>query len=1789
MPVTKVSRRPARKPASLSKGLKTASMSAIEAAVANLDLPERLVVEGATVVCTQMYEDESESKMKKTEGAIGIMRQGAYELTHKDIEFEPEFEKCKYDNDDCEPEIDEEQWFDYDETNMINGEYGILEEKSFMMCKKGFGLLYITECGQRPCDMKALLAKLKVKYGDRELLGDWMYAAFSIDPVNLATGNFIYAKTDLEIGGWIPIKFQRFYNTFDDQVGALGKGWRHPYDISLKETKEGVTITFEDGHDEVYKLGDEDVLGDKSKKPKKEEQSKEKSKGYRLSKTGERLSNVDDESFVSPDGNFSNLMRIRDSYRLVKSDETTLHFDKDGNLVKIVDQDQVETILTYEGDKLVGVVGLSSSLTFAYADDKIVTVTDHTGRTVSYTYEDDLLASATDPLGNVRTYTYDEKGRFLNEINPEGNLIVENEYDDKDRTIKQRFADGSEMSYDYEDRDVQNIREKLKTEFTAQNGAKTIYYRDIQYRTVSIEYPDYGMIQTEYNWKHQKISETDKIGPRTYYDYDDKGNLSRINNPLGDVTDLAYDEKNRITSIMTNGVVRLQNEYDKFGNLVVIEDGLKRQVRFSYDKETKGLPTHIVQPDGSVIKVKFNNRRNVTEAIDTHGVSTHYEYDSLNRIIKTTDGNGNSIQFGYDKNNNITRITNAEGNSQTYTYNKANKITNLTDFNGSNIAFAYNNLNKPETITDSLGRITQLSYDKMWNVSQVIQPNGAEIGFAYDENNRLVSIEKPDGSIIKYKYDKNDNQTQIIDEAGNATFLAYDKLQRLIEVRDDEGVQLSYTYNSDGQITSMTNAMDNTIQFMYNEVGELIKEINVLGDSRTYTYTTLGKVETVTDEVGRVTTYDYESGGRLKSVLHPDGTSEILTYDNNDNIKTHTNSLGLITTYVYDRLNRIVEVINADGGSKKYAYDPVGNVTCMVNELGHITNYSYTLSGQLEKVIDPLGNETHYVYDELDQLIEVKQLGEVDGTDGVELTSINPIGEANRITTYKRNLLGQVTSVTDALGQIERYKYDPTGQLTQKIDKDGFITEYGYTNQGDMSHIKYADGKEVHMIYNPLGQLTEVNDWFGTTTIELDPLGRALGVTNHRNERVEYTYGKAGERRSLTYPDGKIVNYHYDELLRLTQIQDGEQFTNYSYDQHSRMVEKQYPNNTSTKYEFNELGQLQSLIHSKLGKSYSGRNFEDKLDQFHYEYDKIGNKIGVNRIRKGFESKDHGRYHYQYDDLNRLTKVMRERDILRSYQYDAFGNRTRKVEKGKEISYTYNSLNQLISMHDEILHKYHYDGRGNLEITKRNDEITHEYSFGANNRLEEVQNHEKDLHVFYDYNGLGHRVGKKILDDKLNPLKQIDDVIDLSRPYHNLLQRTESDNVMIHPANSKDTVLIFDTLNEDRGDDQATSVKSTFVYDFNVLNMQTEDEKLHYLHDDLGSPIRLINDRGRENSFSYDEFGSSTHNKGAVRFDQPFTYTGYQLDEVSNSHIFAQAREYDPKIGRFISQDQITGFTGLPQSFNQYAYCWNQPLDFVDLDGLFLRRIGDGLRNIGTAIVDVGRDVVNTAVDAGRAVGNFIYEHREVIATGLVVVGSAALIVATGGLGVAPLAAAAAAKATKVTFGGFALAAGAGYGFGAGIELGAQLLSAKGTRRERWQQVDWDRVNIAGGTTALSTGMTAVGVPAPLAFGYGAGLRELAFQIHEDGYENIDLNPVFRTAALSAVLTSVGTNIFERLLPGAHARFISGGSGSFLAGKLVQHGNKIPGLFRGLGGYLINLISDFFQDSTTEYEECEEC
>ncbi|HJC80154.1 MAG TPA: hypothetical protein H9930_03515 [Candidatus Mediterraneibacter excrementipullorum] len=76
----------------------------------------------------------------------------------------------------------------------------------------------------------------------------------------------------------------------------------------------------------------------------------------------------------------------------------------------------------------------------------------------------------------------------------------------------------------------------------------------------------------------------------------------------------------------------------------------------------------------------------------------------------------------------------------------------------------------------------------------------------------------------------------------------------------------------------------------------------------------------------------------------------------------------------------------------------------------------------------------------------------------------------------------------------------------------------------------------------------------------------------------------------------------------------------------------------------------------------------------------------------------------------------------------------------------------------------------------------------------------------------------------------------------------------------------------------------------------------------------------------------------------------------------AQAREYRALSGSFAGQDKILGFMERPYTLNQYAYCFNRPINLVDLNGAWPQWIED----IGSGLKDAGDWLGNKISDAAR-------------------------------------------------------------------------------------------------------------------------------------------------------------------------------------------------------------------------------
>ncbi|MBF1360919.1 MAG: hypothetical protein HXM76_03570 [Mogibacterium diversum] len=1019
------------------------------------------------------------------------------------------------------------------------------------------------------------------------------------------------------------------------------------------------------------------------------------------------------------------------------------------------------------------------------------------------------------------------------------------------------------------------------------------------------------------------------------------------------------DGNSYVTKVSDFSGRSIELKYDDDDNLVSSSDALGRAIGYEYNEYK--LPVKIINPDGTSLSLSYDDRGNLDEIIDELGNTNKYSYDDLNRVTSTVDANGNLEKFAYNARNELTESINPLGDTRTFEYNESGKLTHVIDYDGNEEFTEYNELNKVSAYVDKDGSRTEYYYNEMWQIDQIKDPTGANVLCLYDAEGNLTNVVDASYSTIRYSYDSCGNITKVRDQEGYVTKYAYDKMNRMISVVMADGSAEYYEYDAFGNETKFTDALGGEWINEYDAAGQKIKSINPMGVDTVYKYDMRGNL-IEERSAGKSIRYSYDAAGRLTEIIDAAGVATSFSYDKNGNLLSRKAG-DVEKSFEYDAMNRVTKEFIAGALTASYTYDAVGNISSVTDGLGNQTKYIRTKGGDIAAVVDPLGNVTRYRYDKAHRLINIVQ-----GTgseaedinfelleDAEEVQKLNKKHNSIRITSYARGVLGRVTYVTDALGNVESYEYDRKGHIKVKTDMDGNRTKIARTHLGDISRITYGDGEDIEYSYNALGQLKSIKDSLGLTKIDRDVLGRERNITDHKGRSISYEYDDAGSRTGVRYANGKNVRYIYNDRGLLTGIEasapkmksssvpsslssspapasvKATTTVSLSYDSCGRIASKTV-GPAETAYTYDKCGHLASLVNKKRGTV---------LDSYEYSYDQAGNLVASSQKREGMPEAT-GSYEYVYDEIGRLNRVAKDGSPLRSYTYDAFGNRTILDEAGAKTEYLYNKANQLMRADTPRgTTIFEYDKRGNA-IHKRTEgaskTVSVSYTYGANNRLiQAVKSIDgKSLTARYAYNGLGMRVSRT------TDAGSIDYVLDQMKMYNNLLESIQIDgqDSMSNPIESEDYTWLGNEL---------------------VMAGETP-----ILSGRLGTPERLAG--ASEHSFGYDEFGipevakiPETTKLPEVAGELHLGFTGYMRDDISDT-LFAQAREYMPEIGRFMGRDILKGRVEQPRSLNEYAYCHSDPVGFVDLNGMEEEKVSTidyttamvrgGAENIGTDIAD---------------------------------------------------------------------------------------------------------------------------------------------------------------------------------------------------------------------------------------------
>ncbi|KUL41259.1 DUF6531 domain-containing protein [Actinoplanes awajinensis] len=978
-------------------------------------------------------------------------------------------------------------------------------------------------------------------------------------------------------------------------------------------------------------------------------------------------------------------------------------------------------------------------------------------------------------------------------------------------------------------------------------------------------------------------------GAKATYHHDTTGHLTSIDDPGGGSITQTFDASGRITTVHTAGGLDIALAYDARGNVLSrsIADSV---TRYEYDTLDRVVtttdatdavtryayngddraPSRITDPLGAVSTNTVVDGL-VTEATDAAGAVTRYAYDAGRHLIELTDPAGGITRYGYDQVGRPTEVTTPLGLTTRYAYDGSGRVTAATDPGGSVTKYRYSTAGLLLDTTDPNGAVTKNSYDTNGRLATVADPLDNRTSYTYGANGQVATVTDPIGGVEKFSYDPFGRVAQATTPSGNTVSYTYDADGNQTK-RDAPAGTTKNTYDSRGLLTSSTDAMGRTTTYAYDANARLIAVTDPMGNVSRTSYDAAGHVLTRTDPSGAVTRYTYDKVGRPLTTTTPLGHVTTYGYDANGRLTTVTDPLGGVTRYTYDADGRRNSQTSAAGLVSRSEFDKNGRLVKATGPRGGVTTYQYDAKGNQIASTDPTGAVKHLTYDAKGRLTTSSNAnGETTAYTYDGAGNLLTITEpSGSVTTYTYDKAGRQTSSTDPLHRVTKQAFDASGNLAAVTDPDGKTLRMSYDAVGELLTRTGDDGKVQSFTYDADGRRTSMTDATGTTTYTYTANSRVSGFTEPNKEAYALTYDADGNRTSLRYPDKLTVTYSYDAGSRLVGVDD--------------------PRAGRTAYTVNPDGQvLKADLPAGVVRTYGyDGGMLVKYKQFgglSVAQDTTLDRDGDGRV---VQQSDFGvSTRFAYDPAGRLVK-----DGTTSYTYDVNGNRTKVSRPGLDTVLRYDAADQLISTDTGLKHTdYTYDAAGRL---------TGRASPGHEVRTE--------------YDSFGKPVVRKTT--------------------HLLLTTVEKsvyngDGLLTSIGPDKGPKTTFQwSVGEQTPQVLREDGKTDFVYGAGRISADTTLGAVTFSEDAYGSTLWTLPTAAWALAARYDAFGNPDI-AGLPTADGPrFGYRG-ELSAGAQS-VYLRARWYSPAEGRFDSRDPLSVLIGSSRPASPYPYANDNPLNMVD-------------------------------------------------------------------------------------------------------------------------------------------------------------------------------------------------------------------------------------------------------------------
>jgi RHS repeat-associated protein len=884
----------------------------------------------------------------------------------------------------------------------------------------------------------------------------------------------------------------------------------------------------------------------------------------------------------------------------------------------------------------------------------ITSVTDPMGqRSWLYGYNSaSQLISATDPMGNKTSYTYGAgttgnpllASDLLTITDPNGQpggpnagAATVNVYDSSGRVTSQTDPSGAVTTFNY------CVNAQAGDCMNASTGSGSVTISGADGNTTVDSYTQ-GALTAETAWTGSTPSEhdngpaltatgnaagtlldaweTDALGNKTSYAYDQAGNVTSITDPLSNTATMAYTPLDA-ASCGSDATAATQCSPSQTGPTPVAPGGVITPpstvpppgVSFTlYDTNGNALyDTAGVYPPGSntpsSVATSYTLYRGNSVTLGGTNITCSATPPSAALPCAQIDANGDVTQIAYNSAGDVTSESTPDGNgsqlaTMTYGYDGDGERTGATPPDG----------NLPGANAGNYTTVTVYNLDGQQKSVTQAGGSGATVtprttSYGYDANSNQTTVTDPRGYTTTSTYDADNEKVMVTDPLGNATLSCYDGIGDVAQTVPPAGVAA-------GNLTPAS--CPTSYPAGYGQ--------RLAADATTYTFNSMGQetAQTTPAPAGQsgtqTTTTSYNADGLPVQVTGPPASNggpnqvTVTAYNADGNVTSQTTGYGTpaasTTSYCYDPNGNQTSIVSPDGNtsgvapcetSSPWVVSPSANPT----QAAYQTTGSYNSAGQVVSATAPAttaapgGTTTTFTYDASGDLLTSTDPNGVTTTrtyltPGGQVASVSYSGSSAHSVSYSYDAQSTMTGMTDATGSSS-YTYDPFGELTSATNGAGQTVGYSYNADGEQTGITYplpasatwATTSTVGYGYDHADRLTSVTDFTGsqiaiTPNADGLPSAQTLGSTG---DTVNYTYDSAGAPSSIAIKNATstLQSFSYSDapdggILSETDVPSSASSpASYTYDAQGRLTSMTPGSGPALNYGFDAAGNLTTL------------------------------------------------------------------------------------------------------------------------------------------------------------------------------------------------------------------------------------------------------------------------------------------------------------------------------------------------------------------------------------------------------------------------------------------------------------------------------------------------------------------------------------------------------------------------------------------------------------------------------------